>query len=240
MSASDREFAFDHAHKCSRDQKQAWHTKIFPGHFAPVHLAPPSLNPGYAPVNDDWSKALDQGHEVCVVFFDVSKAFDTVPHSLLLTKLYELNLNPYLLQWIKSYLSNRSQYVCVDSISSSVVPVVSGVPQGSVLGPLLYIIYINDTAASISPNSDANMFADDIALYRIIKTSSDYVRLQEDINSVSTCIRHKQFQFNANKCKLVLITKKKANSLQPPQLTLNGAALNRVYSYKYLGITIYL
>ena len=128
--------------------------------------------------------------------------------------------------------------MCVDGISSSVVPVVSGVPQGSVLGPLFFIIYINDIATSISPNSDANMFANDIALYRVIKTSSDYIRLQEDINSVSTCIRHKQLQFNANKCKIMLITKNKANSLQPPQLTLNGAALNRVYSYEYLGITI--
>ena len=182
----------------------------------------------------------------------MSKAFDTVPHSLPLTKLYELNLNPYLLQWIRSYLSNRSQYVCVDGISFSVVPAVSGVPQSSVLGPLLFIVYINDIAMSISPNGYANMFADDIALYRVIKTSSDYdivlyrviktssdyVCLQEDINSVSTCIRHKQLQFNANKCKLMLITKKKANSLQPPQRTLNGTALNRVYSYKYLGIAI--
>ena len=128
--------------------------------------------------------------------------------------------------------------MCIDGISSSVVSVVSGVPQGSVLGPLLFIIYINDTATSISPNSDANMFADDIALYRIIKTSSDYVRLQEDINSVSTCIRHKQFQFNANKCKLVLITKKKANSLQPPQLTLNGIALNRDTAINTWGLLL--
>ena len=168
----------------------------------------------------------------------MSKAFDTVPHSLPLTKLYKLNLNPYLLQWIRSYISNRSQYVCVHGISFSVVPAVSGVPQSSVLGPLLFILYINHIATSISPNSDANMFADDIVLYRVIKTSSDYVCLQEDINSVSTCICHKQLQFNANKCKLMLTTKKKANSLQPPQLTLNGTALNRVYSYKYLGITI--
>ena len=82
--------------------------------------------------------------------------------------------------------------MCVDGITSSILPVLSGVPQGSVLGQLLFIIiYINDVATVISSGSDANMFADDTALYRIIKTSSDYVHLQEDIDSVSNCIHCK-------------------------------------------------
>ena len=65
---------------------------------------------------DDWLCALDQGYEVCVVFFDVSKAFDTVPHLALLSKLSELGLDPYLLRWTGSYLSNRSQYVSIDGV----------------------------------------------------------------------------------------------------------------------------
>ena len=189
-------------------------------------------------VIEDWSSALDKGYEVCVVFFDVSKAFDTVPHSLLIAKLNELGLDPYLLQWIKSYLTDRTQCVCVDGVTSPSLPVASGVPQGSVLGPLLFITYINNVAAVISPNSDVNMFADDIALYRVIKTTADYNHLQQDIDSISACIQQKDLRFNTNKCKTMFISKKKSKSLPPPQLTLDGTILKRVKCYKYLGITL--
>ena len=189
-------------------------------------------------VVDDWLCALDQGYEVCVVFFDVSKAFDTVPHLALLSKLSELGLDPYLLRWIRSYLSNRSQYVSIDGVDSHVLPVASGVPQGSVLGPLLFILYINDVATAVSTESEANMFADDVALYRVIRSSLDYSRLQDDINSISACIKSKYLKFNTNKCKLMLVTKKRDSSIQPPQLFLDGVALARVHSYKYLGITL--
>ena len=77
-----------------------------------------------------------------VVFFCVSKAFDTVPHLALMSKLSELKLDPFLLRWIRSYLSNRSKYVSVDSVDSHILPVVSGVPQCSVLGLLLFMYCI--------------------------------------------------------------------------------------------------
>ena len=137
-------------------------------------------------VVDDWLIALDQGFEICVIFFDISKAFNTIPHVDLLRKLDQLGLDKYLVRWIGSYLSERSQFVSIDGINSHTLPVASGVPQRSVLGPLLFILYINDVVNTIiSPGSDLNMFADDMVLYRIIRTTVDYTLLQNDVHSIS-------------------------------------------------------
>jgi hypothetical protein len=109
----------------------------------------------------------------------VRKAFDSysVPHLLLLDQLKAINVNPYLQKWISNYLSDRLQFVTVEGEASDRLPVVSGVPQGSVLGPLLFVMYINNVATVISQDSKINMFADDIAYYRIVKSPSDYIIL---------------------------------------------------------------
>ena len=189
-------------------------------------------------VVDDWARALDHGYEVCVIFFDVRKAFDSVPHLPLLDQLQAINVNPYLQKWISNYLSDRSQFVTVEGEASDRLPVVSGVPQGSVLGPLLFVMYINDVATTISQGSMINMFADDIAYYRIIQSQSDYAIVQKDVDYISSFMSCKLLDFNANKCRVMLLSRRRANSVPSPPIYLNGVVLSRVTTYKYLGVII--
>ena len=108
---------------------------------------------------------------------------------------------------VTSYLSDRFQFVTFEGVSSDKLPVVSGVPQGSVLGPLLtsllFVMYINDVATTISQGSMINMFADDIAYYRIIQSQSDYVIVQKDVDCISSFMSCKLLEFNANKCRVI-------------------------------------
>ena len=97
----------------------------------------------------------------------------------------KIGLHDHLLSWLHSYLSNRSQIVAVDGESSDELSVLSGVPQGSVLGPLLFLVYINDVTSQISAGSNIVLFADDIALYRVIASPVDYMQLQSDIDSIA-------------------------------------------------------
>lgn len=136
--------------------------------------------------------------EIYVTFFDICKAFNRVPH-VYLRKLDQLGLDKYLVQWIRSYLSERSQLVSIDGINSHTLLEASGVPQGSVLGPLLFIPYIN---LMMWIPSHPYMFADDVALYWIIRSTMDYTFLQNYyVHSISDSVRSKHLWFNTSKCK---------------------------------------
>ena len=123
-------------------------------------------------------------------------------------KLSIIGINPYLLQWITDYLSDRTQFVGVNGVSSATQPVLSGVPQGSMLSPLLFLIYI-DGITSI-PLSDSSMllYADDLLLYRGIQDTHDFSRLQQDINCLHHWIKENDLQFNAAKCKYMIVSRK--------------------------------
>ena len=130
----------------------------------------------YTPLDDNY---------VCI---HTGVAFDSVPHRPLLDELKSIGLSEYLVKWICSYLSNREQHVALNGQESTSSPVISGLPQGSVLGPLLFLLYIKDLAnGSPSENWFVSLYADDL-LYKIITNPRDYVTLQSDINSVADWI----------------------------------------------------
>ena len=120
-----------------------------------------------------WHNLLDSGLEICTVFFHYSKAFDTVPHTCLLKKLESVNVHPLLLRWTARYLYGRSQYVCVGGSSSGLQPVLSGVPQGSVSGPILFIFYIIDIVSVQLTAGTMSLYADDIMIY-VKCSATDY------------------------------------------------------------------
>ena len=121
-------------------------------------------------VMDILTKSLDQGVPVDVMYMDLQKAFDTVPHKSLLYKIKYYGIIGNLLRWIAGFLSNRRQCVVLNGSKSSWQDVKSGVPQGSILGPLLFLIYVNDLLRSILKSC-----ADDTKLIRSISTSADHV-----------------------------------------------------------------
>ena len=147
---------------------------------------------------DAWSKAIDAGLGSDVLYLDLSKAFDKVSHRILIQKLSEVNLRPGLLPWIHAYLSNRTFCVRVGSSLSQQRPVLSGVPQGSILGPLLFLMYVNDLPRQIS--SKCLMYADDIKIWRTLNTSLDRVRLQDDLDHVTDWLNEHYLTPNAGKC----------------------------------------
>ena len=133
-------------------------------------------------VFDDWSKFIDSDTPVDAIFLDFRKAFDCVPHKRLLMKIEKLGITGNLLKWIKDFLTNRQQRVLINGISSEWTEVSSGVPQGSVLGLLLFILYVNDLPSEVS--SFWKLFADDAKLYKDLQNLEDFEMIQHDIDKL--------------------------------------------------------
>ena len=177
-----------------------------------------------------------KGHQVDIILLDFAKAFDKVPHTRLLHKLDHYGVRGNVKRWIESFLSHREQRVILDGVRSESAEVLSGVPQGTVLGPLLFLCFINDLPESIK-SSQAKLFADDSLLFRVIKNDSDRALLQKDLSALEHWENTWQMSFNPIKCVVLRISTKKKKVL-PTQYELYGHTLEVVDSSKYLGVTI--
>ena len=167
-----------------------------------------------------------------VAILDFSKAFDTVPHRKLLHKLNAYGIKGSLHSWISSFLCKRQMRVVIDGEASQETQVLSGVPQGTVLGPLLFLVHINDLPDCVS--SSVRLFADDCLLYRQIKSREDQEILQKDLQSLESWANTWGMRFNAKKCYILSISKKGIQKFYQ----LDSTILKEVENNPYLGLTL--
>lgn len=188
-------------------------------------------------VYHDILDSVASGNEVDVIYLDLSKAFDKVPHNLLLLKLKRHGINGSLLSWFGSYLTDRQQRVALDGTFSDWLPVTSGVPQGSILGPLLFILYANDVPNYIQYNSKIALFADDSKLFRPILNPTSSYNLQSDLKYLHSWSLDWGMEFNKSKCKVISISRKKT-STREASYTMDGQPLECVPYITDLGVTV--
>ena len=181
---------------------------------------------------NQWTEMLDNGQPIDVVYMDFAKAFDSVPHERLLQKLSAYGISGCLLSWIRDFLTERTQRVVVDGAESGWKNVISGVPQGSVLGPVLFLIYINDLPDVIT--SSVKIFADDTKVFGNANSDSEVTILQRDIDALAAWSYSWQLPFNVQKCKVMHLGYR--NQMQDYKL--NGIPLQSVSNEKDLGIVI--
>jgi hypothetical protein len=183
----------------------------------------------------DLVSSLDKKQQVDMAVLDFSKAFDKVPHQRLAAKLDYYCIRGHTKEWVCSFLADRKQQVVVDGSKSTDEQVLSGVPQGSVVGPVLFLIYINDMADNI--NSSIRLFADDCILYRVVTSDDDHHSLQADLDKLHQWSLAWQMTFNIKKCFTMSVTNARKKK-RYWTYNMGGEDMALTDSTPYLGITI--
>uniref|UniRef100_A0A8C7Y996 Reverse transcriptase domain-containing protein n=1 Tax=Oryzias sinensis TaxID=183150 RepID=A0A8C7Y996_9TELE len=188
-------------------------------------------------VIENITNAIDNKKNVIWVFIDIKKSFHTINHGMLMNKLERYGIRWLVLDWIRSYLRNRKQFVKVEGACSQCLDIVCGVPQGSVLGPILFILYINDSF-QVSKKLRLVLFADDTnvccdgdnlqQLIEIVKKEMEKLKLWFDVNKLS---------LNLSKTKMMLFGHHKGKNINI-DMHINGVKLERIYENKFLGVII--
>ena len=181
---------------------------------------------------------LDQSNTVISIFMDFSKAFDCLDHRLLLKKLYHFGIRGIPFQWFQSYLSNRNQYVSVNNNRSSTQPISHGVPQGSCLGPLLFLLFINDFP-DVNPFFKYSLFADDSTLtckFNNMSEASIKQKLEHELESIYNWLKMNKIKINYEKSKFIMFSYGKEYSIC--NLKFGNGLISVTDSTKFLGIMI--
>ena len=208
----------------------------FQSGFRPYHSTTTAL----LHCTNDWLLAMDKGFLVGVVFLDVSKAFDSINHQLLLQKLQSLGLQDTALDWFTSYLDSRSQEVRIEDSTSSSSSLLAGVPQGSILGPSLFSLFMNDLPDSVKSSTCA-MYADDTTLY-VTSDSVDSITtsLNHCLLLINTWMQENYLKLNVSKTKCMLIHPPRKPHLPPLHLSVNGTTIEQVFLTKFKRLGLYI
>ena len=188
--------------------------------------------------------AMDNNDVPIGIFLDLSKAFDTIDHAILLSKLEHYGVDGIPLQLVKNYLTNRKQYVKLNEVNSNLLPINTGVPQGSILGPLLFIIYINDFARA-SSIFDFICYADDTTLFSTLNNLVNAQNINPDIiinkelAKINEWLEINKLSLNVTKTKfMVFHTQHKHRAIKPPVPKINNTNIEKVEQFKFLGLPL--
>ena len=197
-----------------------------------------STNHALINLTEDIRNSLDNGFISCGVFIDLRKAFDTVDHDILIKKLRHYGVRGIALDWFKSYLNNRRQFVTINGISSNELSMNYGVPQGSVLGPLLFLIYINDLNIAIQ-HSTVRHFADDTNLLFHNKNPKQLTKhMRIDLKNLCNWLRANKISLNASKTELLIFRSNRKVINYDIKIKIDGKKIVPSKFVKYLGLYI--
>ena len=181
---------------------------------------------------------LDNGEFAAGVFVDLRKAFDTVDHRILIGKLEHNWVRGISKNWFSSYLTNRKQFVSINNCNSTNKTILTGVPQGSVLGPLLFLIYINDLHKCVK-YSKAYHFPDDTNILQSVKSPEVFAKkLNQDLKILSQWLKANKLSLNVKRTELIIFRRKAANTDYGIKFKLDGKRLTPGNTVKYLGILL--
>ena len=207
--------------------------------FSILHVAQSGTQNVLVSTLDDWRQAVDEDKLVGSIMVDLSKAFDTISHPILHRKLASYGVRNDELKWFKSYLDGRRQRVCIGAVQSAWSDIRRGVPQGSILGPLLFTIYVNDLPQAVV-QSKVRQYADDTTMYCASDSSAALSGgLSADLARVADWVEQNGLKLNEAKTQMLLLSRRRrAKELEDVVVTLRGQEVTRSDKVKYLGVWI--